>query len=207
MASHSHRGIFQPCEAQIPEGPPAPAWLSPEELLVELEIRPGMRVVNIGAGDGRLALAIAGEVGPAGRVVAIEARREALWELVAKLNAPGGPRNVFFIAGNGSGFNLPDRCCDVVLMENVWRHLRDPRPALQEARRILLTGGRLAIVDWRPDAGHPPGPPLEHRVSRETIAARLRASGWRVRYSGDVGQYSHLSIAAPAEGSNAVAGF
>lgn len=40
---------------------------------------------------------------------------------------------------------LADACADVVVMRMVLEHVRDPRRALEEARRILKPGGRLLL--------------------------------------------------------------
>jgi SAM-dependent methyltransferase len=195
MASHSHSRLFKAGEAQKLEDPERLAWLPPADVLRHLNLRPGMRVADVGAGTGYFALPIARELGPNGRVFAVDLQREMLRKLAAKLESPAAPQNILLIEGDATRINLPDRSCDLVFMANVWHELDDRAAALREARRILLDGGRLVILDWRSNAPRPPASPIEHRISRETVARTLRAHHWTVERSRFVGRYSYLLIA------------
>lgn len=90
-----------------------------------------------------------------------------------KLEQPDSPRNIELVRGEASKTTLGSKCADVVLIANVWHELDDHEGALQEAARILLPGGTLALLDWRPDRNSPPGPPSDHRLSASDVVKFL----------------------------------
>jgi ubiquinone/menaquinone biosynthesis C-methylase UbiE len=94
---------------------------------------------------------------------------------------------------------LAARSLDWVFSANVWHELDDRDAALAEFARLLRPGGRLAIVDWRPDVDQPPGPPLAHRVDQRRVVEQLLAQGWTDIRSADLGRYSYLVTARPQE--------
>jgi hypothetical protein len=63
---------------------------------------------------------------------------------------------------------------------------------------MLRKGGRVVILDWRSDVGHPPGPPLDHRIPVESTVATLQKGGWETKAPVNVGRYSYLVEAAEA---------
>jgi len=73
---------------------------------------------------------------------------------------------------------LPRGGCDLILLVNVYHHLRDGPGYLRRLRRALRPGGRIVNVDFhRRDT--PVGPPLEHRVPRERFVREARRAGLR----------------------------
>jgi ubiquinone/menaquinone biosynthesis C-methylase UbiE len=187
---------FRASDAHRLEDPARLEWLPPAEVARRLELAPGMRVADIGAGTGYFALPMAAQVGPEGKVYAVDFQPEMLAKLGDKLKAPGAPQNIELVQGDATQTGLPDGSCAVALFANLWRELDDHPAVLHEAARILREGGRIAILDWRPDVDRPPGPPLEDRIQAEAVVRSLEATGWVVRESATVGRYSYLAVAA-----------
>jgi ubiquinone/menaquinone biosynthesis C-methylase UbiE len=63
---------------------------------------------------------------------------------------------------------------------------------LIEAKRILKSRGKIAILDWRTDVEPKPGPPLDHRLSASDAAGDLRSAGFAEVKQSNVGKYSWL---------------
>lgn len=120
-----------------------------QQLVDWLEVEPGMRVADLGAGDGRFALALAQRVGPDGHVYATEISRERLEEMRAAV-AQQGRQNVTVLEGAVSRTNLPDACCDAVFSRNVYHHLTEPGAINGDVLRALRPGGRLLVIDFEP---------------------------------------------------------
>ena len=95
------------------------------------------------------------------------------------------------VEGTAAASTVPDSSCDVVLLANVWHELDDHADVLRECARILRSGGRVAILDWRADIDSPPGPPREHRIGESPVRALLLASGWRAEHPALAVQLSH----------------
>jgi|CZKU01.1.fsa_nt_gi ubiquinone/menaquinone biosynthesis C-methylase UbiE len=184
---------FHHTHADKLDDPERHAWLPPDEVVRRLELRPGLRVADIGAGSGYLTAPIAEAVGPTGRVAALDLQPEMLERLRHRL-APGAP--VDRVQADASATTLPTSSQDLALIANVWHELDDRTAALAEMTRIVRSDGRLAILDWRMDVAQPPGPPLEHRVSLREVVEELRGAGWSVQREGALGMYSYLVIAS-----------
>jgi SAM-dependent methyltransferase len=157
--------------------------------LIELaSIQPGQTVAEIGAGGGRFTLAIARQVGHRGRVYSTELSAEHRAGIAARARA-AGLGHVEVVAGAALQTNLPDGCCDVVLMRNVYHHLPDPDRFAASLRKALRAGGQLVVIDFEPGAlwlhGGRPADASErrpgHGVSMAAAAAELGAAGFTVR--------------------------
>ena len=59
-------------------------------------------------------------------------------------------------------------------------------------RRMLKAGGRIAIVDWRPDVEREAGPPLDHRIRAVDALEELRLAGFVQTTHANVDRYSWL---------------
>lgn len=114
-----------------------------------LAIGPGSTVADIGAGKGAFAIALARRVGPGGRVYATEIDA-SLRAKIARAAEREGLANVVVVEALEDATGLPDGCCDAAFLRGVYHHLSKPEPILASLRRSLRTGGRLAVIDFRP---------------------------------------------------------
>ncbi|MGO8887874.1 MAG: class I SAM-dependent methyltransferase [Streptosporangiaceae bacterium] len=125
-------------------GPPDEAvdWLLPRHCEV---------AVDVGAGTGLLARALAQKVG---QVIAVEPDERMRAVLAAR--SPG----IRVLAGKGEAIPLPDASADAVFASSAW-HWMDPDQAVPEVARILRDGGRFGViwtsrdrrVDWVRELG------------------------------------------------------
>jgi arsenite methyltransferase len=109
-------------------------------------MRPGERVVDVGAGAGIDSLIAAKMVGSSGQVIGVDMTPEMLGK--AQRNAlAAGLTNVEFRAGYGEALPLPDDWADVVISNGVLNLLPDKLAGLREIARVLKPDGRLQIGD------------------------------------------------------------
>ena len=120
---------------------PGRTWEGLSRALVQLA--PRGRYADLGIGDGLLTLMLA-EV--AERVTAVDISPEMLSQLRARAAAKG-IANVETVEGEIEDLPLPDSTYDVVVLSQALHHAVAPERALAEARRILLPGGRLLVID------------------------------------------------------------
>jgi SAM-dependent methyltransferase len=155
------------------------AWTrEPARLAEVLGLRPGMRVADIGAGSGDLAMEMVPVVGTAGMVYATELaldRRAALERRVRSAQTP----NVQVIAGAEAETRLPDDCCDAVYMRAVFHHIQNRAAFAASVARAVRPGGRVAIVDFAPGTLWFHG--ADHGVERDDVVRAFQAAGLRVR--------------------------
>ncbi len=193
-----HERRFDASMAHRLDLPERLVWLPPQEVVQALAVSAGATVADVGAGTGYFALPLASAVGADGRVIAVDAQQDMLDHLRRKI-ADAAVANIELVCAEADCTSLPDASADLVFLANVWHEIPDRIAALAEARRILKSRGRIAILDWRPDVQPEPGPPLEHRLSAAGAAEELLAAGYQTVSRQNVGRYSWLAQAA-AEG-------
>jgi len=120
-----------------------------ERLAAWLEVQPGTRIADFGAGDGTFAVALAGRVGPSGRVYATELDDEQLADIRQAATA-AGLSNITVIKGAVAQTNLPEACCDALFSRVVYHHLTEAPAINADIFRVLRPGGRLMIIDFEP---------------------------------------------------------
>jgi SAM-dependent methyltransferase len=155
--------------------PDRDAWQKPDQVVSALGLTRGQTACDIGSGPGYFTLRLARAVGPTGFVYAedVEARMlQALRERLEKVRL----RNVAPVLGLSDDPLLPPGVCDVVLVVDTYHHFPDRAGYLQRLRRSLKPRGRVVNIDYhrRPT---PVGPPLDHRVARETFLSEAKAAG------------------------------
>src|SRR5688572_8382518 len=96
-----------------------------ERLAGVLRLGPGQRVAEIGAGGGRFTVAFARTVGSSGHVYSTELSPEQRHATSERIAATG-LTNVTVLEGAPAATNLPDACCEVIVMRSVYHHLADP---------------------------------------------------------------------------------
>ncbi|HYL58840.1 MAG TPA: class I SAM-dependent methyltransferase [Candidatus Acidoferrales bacterium] len=120
-----------------------------ERLAPLLDLKPGSTVAEIGAGNGSVALAAAGKVGPAGHVYATEIDPAAL-EKIRNRVSESGLANLTVVNSSSDDTRLPVGCCDAIYMIGVYHHFTAPMETDASIYRALRPGGRLAVVDFFP---------------------------------------------------------
>jgi ubiquinone/menaquinone biosynthesis C-methylase UbiE/biotin operon repressor len=108
-----------------------------------IRLCPRGRYADLGIGDGMLTLMLA-EV--ADLVTAVDLSPEMLSQLQARAK-PKGITNIETVEGDIENLPLPDASHDVVVMSQALHHAVEPLRALKEARRILVPGGALLVLD------------------------------------------------------------
>ena len=159
------------------------AWTKePARLGEALGLRPGMRIADIGAGSGALALEMASLVGGNGLVYATELDPERRAAIARRLQSAAA-RHVVVVAGDEHATRLPDACCDAIYMRAVFHHVHD-RPAFAlSVAQALRPEGRVAVIDFAPGTLWFHG--RDHGVDRDAIVRAFVAAGLRVRERAD----------------------
>jgi ubiquinone/menaquinone biosynthesis C-methylase UbiE len=115
-----------------------------DQLLVGLDLRPGLSVLDAGCGPGTDLPAAAELVGPTGRVVAID--HDAAMVDAARQRCAGRPQ-VEVLYGDLLSLPLPDRDVDRARADRVLQHVPDPALAVRELARVVRPGGLVALAD------------------------------------------------------------
>lgn len=108
-------------------------------------LRDDMVLVDLGAGDGYLARAVASEVSS---VIAVDISEAMLSELSKKAEKQG-ISNIRTILGDGCDMPLPNNSADIVCANMFLHHIEEPIAAIREMRRILKQGGKVFLADLK----------------------------------------------------------
>src|SRR5215475_955223 len=137
-------------------------FVAGQRLLREVELLPGERVLDIGAGTGLLAEYAAGIVGAAGQVVGIDPLplRIEIAQRKARSNLTFRVANAYDLS------EFPDDSFNVAYMNAVFHWLPSKHEPLRQIVRILKRRGRLAI-----SSGARGSPNPVHRI-RESVLSR-----------------------------------
>ncbi len=144
-----------------------------------LGVKPGMVVVDFGAGSGAYVTHIAEQMHGAGTVYAVDVQKDLLRRIKneAEHRALKVVQTIWGDIEKPEGSKLADKCADIVLMSNVLFQLDDKRAAFREAHRILADRGTLAIVDWNSSyAGV--GPHSRDVVHKDAASVLAKESGF-----------------------------
>ncbi|OGH80364.1 MAG: hypothetical protein A3I29_01945 [Candidatus Magasanikbacteria bacterium RIFCSPLOWO2_02_FULL_44_11] len=98
----------------------------------------GQKILDVGAGTGRLSLLLA-RAGAS--VTALDVSEEMLKVLNRK------NKNIASVIGDAENLPFPDMVFDMVMATFVIVHLKDPGRFFDEARRILKEGGKLIVTN------------------------------------------------------------
>jgi ubiquinone/menaquinone biosynthesis C-methylase UbiE len=112
------------------------------ELLDVAALQPGERVLDVACGTGVVTRLAARIVGPDGAVAGLDINPGMLG--VARTVTPAGTR-IDWHEASAESMPLPDESFDVVVSSLGLQFVPDRTAALQEMRRVLGPGGRLAI--------------------------------------------------------------
>jgi SAM-dependent methyltransferase len=123
-------------------GMPVSTWL-----IDQLHLQPGHDVVDLAAGPGDTGFMAAELVRPGGKLTSSDAS-EGMVELARSRAAAQGVDNVEFKRLELEWLDLETASADAVVCRWGLMFVADPGAALQEIRRVLRPGGRVALAVW-----------------------------------------------------------
>lgn len=150
-----------------------------KEILAACQLRPGMAVADVGAGTGLFTRLFAAEVGPKGRVYAVDISRRFV-EHVERAAKQAGLKNVTGIVCTPSSAELPPNSVDLVFLCDTYHHFEYPQKTMASIHKALRRGGRLVLVDYHRIEGKSPEWQLKHlRAGVEVFTKEIEAAGFK----------------------------
>lgn len=110
------------------------------------DIRPGMTVADIGAGEGYYTVRLAERVGVDGRVLAQDISREALDRLGRRVERER-LENISIKFGDTDNPQLPSDSFDRIFMVHMYHEVTDPYAFLWNMWPALNAGGQIVVVE------------------------------------------------------------
>ena len=150
----------------------------PEQLIAALAIPRGAVVADVGSGTGYFTWRLARQVGPAGKVYAVDIQQSMLDLTKAAVNRHK-LTNVEYILATDTDPRLPPRSVDVAFLAYSYHEFADPDQTMDAIRRALKPGGRVVLLEYAKESNIAPASPL-HRMSFEEIRRELEPMGFVV---------------------------
>ncbi|MBI4132185.1 MAG: class I SAM-dependent methyltransferase [Candidatus Sungbacteria bacterium] len=183
---------------RLPPSPVAPTssgtggFLHPEGIIGRLDIRPGMVVADFGAGSGYFSIPAARRVGEGGKVYAIDIQQTAINLLRSKASLEHllNIEAVWADLERPAGSRLAEGAVDFVIIANILFQAAEKAAVLAEAKRVLRTGGKLAILEWD-ETPFPAGPPAALRVPKSLVRQLTEGVGFQLEKEFEAGSHHY----------------
>lgn len=163
---------FDPKKLDKLNSPERLKMINPDLVWETLNLKTPSVLVDIGAGTGIFAREFAKKIHE-GKIYACDSSKIMVDWMKENLE----DKNIIPILSDESFVGLDYGMADLVYMITVHHELFEPEKLLIEAHRLLKTGGKIAIIDWRKEE-MANGPPVEKRISEETIINQLQKGGF-----------------------------
>jgi ubiquinone/menaquinone biosynthesis C-methylase UbiE len=170
-------------------------WQNPEAILSGIGLKPGSVFMDIGCGSGFFTLPAARIVGRNGKIYGLDINADLIASLKEQADRDGF-KNVYLSAGKAEESVLCKQCADIVFLGIVLHDLEEPSRALENARRMIKSSGKLVNLDWKKEPMEI-GPPVKKRFDEETAMRLIKGAGFKVETVEDSGLYHYLITATP----------
>ncbi len=120
-------------------------------LIKRMDLHPGMRVLDVGCGPGRLTIPMAKLVGQTGEVVALDIQENMLKKLKKRIETNELNNVKTILGGAGQGHLKKTNYFDRAILVTVLGEIPDKKKALAEIFQALKPNGILSITEVVPD--------------------------------------------------------
>lgn len=158
--------------AKFLEGADRVTRMQVPRVVAALDLKPGMKVADVGSGSGLFTRPIAKAVAPGGIAYAVDIDA-ALLKIVERSAAEQHVTNVRIVQAAAADPALPEPV-DLAFICDTLHHIEQPGTYLQTLREYLKPGGRVAVIDFSDTwpQGHE-----SMRYSLEQLEGWMKAAG------------------------------
>jgi len=142
-----------------------------DKIMDAADVRPGMTVADIGAGEGYYTVRLAKRVGAEGRVLAEDIVPEVIDALGRRINRENWS-NVSVKLGTPSDPKLPARSFDRVFLVHMYHEITEPYAFIWHLRAALKPGGQIVVVDANRLTQNHGTPPPQLKCEFEAVGYR-----------------------------------
>ena len=163
-----------------------------ERVMDRLGIVPGVRVADIGAGEGYYTVRMVRRLGPGATIYATDVEAKYLAQLGERLQREG-ISGVTLVLGAPRDPRLPPRSVDAAILSHLYHEIENPYEFLYRLQPALAPSGRLGIVETDRPTG-------EHGTPPALLRCELAAVGYReVDFLALTPADGYLAIFAPPQ--------
>ncbi|MEM7383687.1 MAG: class I SAM-dependent methyltransferase [Verrucomicrobiota bacterium] len=163
----------------------------PSLLIKNLELKPGDKIADIGAGSGYFTFRMAPLV-ESGAVYAVDIQQEMIDYLIAK-SRETEVDNVVPILGEVDDTKLPENTLDVALMVDAYHEFSHPFEMMTSIFKALRSGGKVFLLEYRGEDITVPIKPL-HKMTQAQAKKEMAAVGLRWVETRDLLPWQHFMV-------------
>ncbi|CAN5361386.1 hypothetical protein BH11PLA2_BH11PLA2_44550 [soil metagenome] len=161
------------------EGESREVFAKQKEIVKAIGLKPGMAVADIGAGTGLYTRLFASEVGPKGKVFAVDIAEKFL-DHITKTNKDLKIDNVTTILCKPYSAELPAGSVDIAFICDTYHHFEFPARTMASIHAALKPNGHVVLVDFRRVKGQSSDWILNHvRAGQEVFEQEIREAGFK----------------------------
>jgi ubiquinone/menaquinone biosynthesis C-methylase UbiE len=180
-------GINQPFENPdlkkyigVFEGESREVFAQRKEIVAACKIKAGMSVADIGAGTGLFTRLFSSEVGPKGKVYAVDIAPKFI-EHIEKTCKEQGLTNITGKVCTPTSVQLPPQSIDLAFICDTYHHFEFPFKTMTSIHQALRPGGRVVVVDFKRIKGVSSEWVMNHvRAGQETFTQEILTTGFKV---------------------------
>ena len=170
-------------------------FLRRHDVIEALGLKQGMVVADVGAGSGFYTALMAEEVGPTGRVYAVEIAPNWI-EFLRNRVEEEDLSQVSVVQGTSSSVELPAGAVDLVFSSDTYHHFEFPQTTLATIHEALKPGGRWVVLDYDKIPGVTAASRMQHlRLGRAEAIEEIEQAGFSLEQLVDLDlQENYLAI-------------
>jgi ubiquinone/menaquinone biosynthesis C-methylase UbiE/intracellular sulfur oxidation DsrE/DsrF family protein len=152
------------------------------EIVAACEIQSGQTVADIGAGTGLFTRMFSEQVGPGGRVIAVDIAQKFL-DHIRATSREAGLQNVDTLLCKSDSTELPPDSIDVAFICDTYHHFEFPLKTMTSLFRAMKPGGRVVLIDFQRVDGKSTEWVMSHvRAGQEVFEAEILEAGFEKSY-------------------------
>lgn len=175
------------------DNPKRREMLPVNKVLTEIGLNAEDGFADIGCEIGYFSIPAAEVVGTKGVVYALDVKEEMIEVLDEKIEE-NNLYNIRAIITDEYDFKLVEKSVSYAFMCTVLHEIEDRIKFLNETKRILIDGGRIAVVEWIKRVSDWE-PPVNHRLESNDVKPELQNCGFKDHTYVELNEYFYIVIA------------
>ena len=149
-------------------------------IIQALQIKPGMKIADIGAGTGLYTIPFAQLVGQKGIVYAVDIAADFVTNIENRAKTQG-LKNVIGHMNKQKEMGLNKNTIDLAFICNTYHHFEYPITMMKSVYQALLPGGKLVVIDYQRDPNISSSWVMGHvRAQKEKVIKEIESVGFKL---------------------------
>ncbi len=150
------------------------------EILDALNIKPGMRIADVGAGTGFYSLLFAKQTGPEGKVYAVDITEDFI-DNINQRSSTAGINNLTGIVNNDKSAGLKKNSVDLIFICNTYHHFEYPESMMTSIHQALTDDGEVVLIDFSKNPSFSSAWIMGHvRANQQQVIDEMKSFGFTV---------------------------